>query len=464
MKALLRSGLFLLLILAVQSVWASPRERIGILQVANISGVRQGDLERRAEQALIKLLGETGANVVSSKKVSAHLKKLKLQEVQDYLPLLSDGEIAKLCQRIGVDRLVTLQIMGYNEFVRNKVRTFEIKLSLDVYASQQDRSQVYPGAASGEKSLDWVVNAAVRQSLDKLYGRSRLAEVDTSSVRADDAPVVVNQTSGQYHLTSAHHLPKADRRQDYPTRRQAERDGYSPCMICFPGFDSYHDADLRLERELGAWSARIMESNYRIAHHPEKLARVRRVANTIIPVTGRKNVQYRFYLLDTNEINAFSLPGGLIYVTLGLLQVMEDDDELAFVLAHEMVHNVRKHAIAQYRLTLGMQFLTLILLIGDEDHRGRDYYLANLLHGIIQSGYSRGQEREADRLGLVYALGSKHAPRAYQSVFGKFIDMKSRDPHLVEKMFSSHPSPEERTRLLDDYLEGLKRFKAELAN
>lgn len=457
-------GALLLFVLAVHAAWASPSERIGILQVTNVSGARQGDLERRAGQALATALGEEGITAVPKKEIKLRLSKLKLQKVEDYLPLLSAGEVAKLCRKVDVDRLVTLNVRGYNEFVRNGKRTIEIRLELETFLPERQESQVYYGEATGEQGLEFVVNTAVRKVLDNMFGKTPLEEPDARSIHAYQAPVVVNRESGQYHLPTAHHLPKAVRRMEYPTRRQAENDGYSPCPICFPGYEGYFDSDRELESELGARAAGIIENYYRIVNNPEQLGRIQRVADRLMPVTGRKNIQYHFNLLGTDEVNAFSLPGGLIYVTTGLLGIIENDDELAFVLAHEMVHNVRKHAIAQYRLAIGMQFLSLLLVLGDDGHRERDYFLANLLNGIIQSGYSREQENEADRLGLVYAMQSGYDPEAYQSIFGKFIDMKSHDSYLIERMFASHPGPEQRMQQLNEFLDGLKKIKMQLAN
>ena len=141
-----------------------------------------------------------------------------------------------------------------------------------------------------------------------------------------------------------------------------------------------------------------------MSHDPEVLNRIEKVAAPIIANTGRKNFEYKFRLLDTDEVNAFAAPNGYIYVTKGLLKIIESDDELAFVLAHEIGHLEKKHAVIRYKRALGLSIFTSILIIGsqqsDDSKDDAAALFASVMAAIINQGYSREQEKEADELPL----------------------------------------------------------------
>ncbi|HOQ30630.1 MAG TPA: M48 family metalloprotease, partial [Armatimonadota bacterium] len=99
------------------------------------------------------------------------------------------------------------------------------------------------------------------------------------------------------------------------------------------------------EEKLGKEGCAQIEKEYKVIEDAAQLKRVHQILSALAPVTSRPEVTYRAKILDTEDVNALSLPGGFIYVTKGLLDIVESDDELAGVLAHEIAHNAHRHAI-----------------------------------------------------------------------------------------------------------------------
>ncbi len=97
------------------------------------------------------------------------------------------------------------------------------------------------------------------------------------------------------------------------------------------------------ETALGKKTCELIEKEYHLVKDEKAIARLNTIANNIAPYTQRPDVVYQVKILDTPGINAKSIPGGYIYVTKGLLDAVESDDELAGVLAHEIGHNSLYH-------------------------------------------------------------------------------------------------------------------------
>ena len=101
------------------------------------------------------------------------------------------------------------------------------------------------------------------------------------------------------------------------------------------------------EKRVGAEAIAQVEKEFKLLDDAEAKARIQEIVSKIVPYTQRPNINYDVRLLDTDIANAFSLPGGTIYVTRGLLDEVQSDDELAGVLAHEIGHNCTWDALTQ---------------------------------------------------------------------------------------------------------------------
>ncbi len=161
--------------------------------------------------------------------------------------------------------------------------------------------------------------------------------------------------------------------------------------------------DVRIGQEV----ARDVEKAYRLDPNAENQRRVKEIGQKLVAVAGAKDFKYSFKVLDVDEVNAFALPGGPIYVFRGLLEMVGDDDDmLAFVLAHEMAHINQRHAAKQYSKGVWADILVTATT------RGRVRDVAQLTNLLVQLEYSRRDEYEADRLGIEYAYKAGFDPNA----------------------------------------------------
>jgi len=152
--------------------------------------------------------------------------------------------------------------------------------------------------------------------------------------------------------------------------------------------------------------------------------------------------QWDFLLVDSDTVNAFNLPGGLVYVNTGLIREAETVDELAGVLAHEVAHGAARHGTQMMTRAYGLSAVAALAL--GQDPSFTRQLLAQVVGTSVLSNYSRDAENEADRNGVRYAAGAGYDPRGAVAFFQKLLAMRGRRPGKVERFFSSHPVTEDR--------------------
>lgn len=170
-------------------------------------------------------------------------------------------------------------------------------------------------------------------------------------------------------------------------------------------------------------------------------------------VAKTSKYQFNFHLLaDQQTVNAFALPGGQIFITEALLSRLKTKGQLAGVLGHEVGHVLARHSaehIAKQKLTSG---LTTAAVIG-VDPTGGGAQMAQMVAGLINMKYGRGDELEADKLGLRLMSEAQYDPRAMIGVM-EILEQAtggSRQPEFG----SSHPSPENRIQKIQEELKAL---------
>ena len=177
------------------------------------------------------------------------------------------------------------------------------------------------------------------------------------------------------------------------------------------------------------------------------LARVERLGQRCARASLRPNLLYKFHVVESREINGFSLPGGHVYVTTALLR-LANDNELASVLAHEIGHIVARHSLKTLRQK--QQYNDIAKSIGDltgvAGDIGRDLGIA--LGQMVSEGlltiHTRGEEREADFLGVRGMVRGGFDPQAMITMFQKLERIEQQDSNLLGSLFSDHPDVEER--------------------
>ena len=176
---------------------------------------------------------------------------------------------------------------------------------------------------------------------------------------------------------------------------------------------------------------------------------VNKIGQKLAQNTERPDVQYKFFLLDSPEANAFAIPGGYIYITRGILALANDEAELAAVLGHEIGHITGRHSAERYShgvvTSLGAAILGAAV---DNPNVAR---AANLGQNLYLSSYSRSQENEADMLGVRYLHRAGYDPSGmnrFLTSLGAFsaLEAKANGQGAAPQVnyFSTHPLTQER--------------------
>jgi len=161
---------------------------------------------------------------------------------------------------------------------------------------------------------------------------------------------------------------------------------------------------------------------------------------------------FEFHLLkDSETINAFALPGGQIFITYALYHKLENEDQLAGVLGHEIGHVVGRHSaerIAKQGLTQGV---LSGVLIGTDESTGQ---MAAMIANVVNMKYGRGDELESDELGVRFMLKAGYNPEEMIGVMKILKD--AAGPNRIPEMQSTHPDPENR---IEKIKEAIKKYR-----
>src|SRR5467141_3934723 len=204
-----------------------------------------------------------------------------------------------------------------------------------------------------------------------------------------------------------------------------------------------------LEREisLGKQLAQEVERSSKLIDDPVVTEYVNRVGQNLVRNSDAK-VPFTIKVIDSDEINAFALPGGFFYVNSGLILHADEEAELAGVMAHEIAHVAARHGTKNATKGEIMQWASIpLILLGPGGWAGYGLYQGlNLAIPIGFLKFSRDAEREADYLGLQYMYKAGYDPNAFVSFFEKIEGEERRHPGSIPKVFSTHPPTPERVQ------------------
>src|ERR1700722_16323833 len=202
-----------------------------------------------------------------------------------------------------------------------------------------------------------------------------------------------------------------------------------------------------LEREIamGKAYAQEVERSAKMVDDPVVTEYVNRVGQNLVRNSDAK-VPFTIKVIDSDQINAFALPGGFFYVNSGLILRADSEAELAGVMAHEIAHVAARHGTRNETKGEIAQMATIpLILLGPGGWAGYGIY-EGLNFAIPMSflKFSRDNEREADYLGLQYMYKAGYDPNAFVTFFEKVEAEEKRQPGTVPKFFSTHPPTPER--------------------
>ncbi|MBM3321400.1 MAG: M48 family metalloprotease [Candidatus Eisenbacteria bacterium] len=207
------------------------------------------------------------------------------------------------------------------------------------------------------------------------------------------------------------------------------------------------------EVAMGAEFSAEVEREMKMLDDPVVEAYIDSLGQILARNSDRTDIAYRFRVVDTDEVNAFALPGGFLYVNRGLITTAENESELAGVIAHEVGHVVGRHSAKMLTRQYGIAMIAQIAL--GEDPGLVKSLVANIAATGALMKYSRDAEREADRFGVDEAHRSGIDPNGMATFFEKLQTMHERKPSSIEKFFSTHPPTAERISDTRSYIASL---------
>ncbi|MCK4236916.1 MAG: M48 family metalloprotease [Candidatus Krumholzibacteria bacterium] len=204
---------------------------------------------------------------------------------------------------------------------------------------------------------------------------------------------------------------------------------------------------------MGKEFSKEIEEQFELLRDAEVTNYVQSVGNRLVRVCDRSDIEYHFAVIKKDDLNAFALPGGYIYIYTGLLKELDDEAQLAGVLGHEIGHVSARHATERLTAMYGYQLLVSLILGKDPN------FYANLVTNIFATtgflAYSRDNEYEADRLGTRYAYTAGNDPDGIAELLQKLSDMQAAEPGKLEELLSTHPPTNERIRRVRSIIAGL---------
>jgi Zn-dependent protease with chaperone function len=191
---------------------------------------------------------------------------------------------------------------------------------------------------------------------------------------------------------------------------------------------------------------------------------VNRVGRWVAMQSARPSLPWSFAVLDTPSVNAFAMPGGTIFVSVGLLQILKSESALAGVLGHEIAHVMQRHHVKAIQAAAGQDLFgqgALELVNRSQDASAAVKALLRIAVStgiqLYSKGLDRGDEYEADRLGSLLAAAAGYDPYGLAEVL-QDLSQLSRDQFGASIMLSTHPSPSERLVALESHSRLFEQF------
>jgi predicted Zn-dependent protease len=199
------------------------------------------------------------------------------------------------------------------------------------------------------------------------------------------------------------------------------------------------------EVEMGNQYAQQVEQQLPIVRDPEVVRYINLLGDSIARVVDDRGLTWRFNVVNQDEINAFAVPGGHIYVYRGLIEKTTNLSELAGVIGHEIAHVTQRHSMKQMaaaqRANIGV---TAGCILAPSLCQGAAGAVVQVGAQAGFAKFSRDDESEADRFGVRYVTRAGIDPRGMPSMFRILIRERERNPSSVEGFFASHPVEESR--------------------
>jgi beta-barrel assembly-enhancing protease len=207
------------------------------------------------------------------------------------------------------------------------------------------------------------------------------------------------------------------------------------------------------EWQLGDQMAAQVAQQMQLSNDATAKAYLTQVGERIHAATPLANRPFTFDIVNDPSVNAFSIPGGHIYINSGLIAQADKADELAGVVAHEISHVVARHVIKQVETQQEIGAIGSILL--GQNPSALQQLLAQVIAGGAMARFSRADEKEADDLGLDFMARAGYDPHGMLDMFQKLLSMEKGGNSSVSRFFADHPGTQDR---IDDISSRISRM------
>jgi predicted Zn-dependent protease len=210
------------------------------------------------------------------------------------------------------------------------------------------------------------------------------------------------------------------------------------------------------EVEMGTQYAQQINAQLPLVRDAEVNRYISLLGESIARVADTRNLDWRFFVVDSREVNAFAVPGGFIYVNRGLIERTTNMNQLAGVLAHEIGHVVRRHSVKQMeaaqRANVGLTLGCILTRVCESQAAGAAIQLGGT---ALFAKFSRDDERQADAVAVPYLVRAGIDPRGIPQMFRILIEERKRSRSGVEAFFATHPLEEDRIDETERIIAGL---------
>lgn len=211
------------------------------------------------------------------------------------------------------------------------------------------------------------------------------------------------------------------------------------------------------EVSMGRSLSKQVEEKFKLLEDQELQERVEKIGQKLVEVCDRKELIYHFKVLDEEDVNAFALPGGWVYILKGLIEKVKSDDELAGVIAHEIGHIAARHSVKKLQTGLTSTLLMILAAGANTDREFRKG--VNLALASLMTSYSREDEFEADRRSVTYCKAAGYDPNAIVTFLETLREVHRKKPLRPKSFFRSHPYVAERIGVVKQEITGAIDFE-----
>jgi predicted Zn-dependent protease len=199
------------------------------------------------------------------------------------------------------------------------------------------------------------------------------------------------------------------------------------------------------EVELGTQYAQQINAQLPIMKDASVNSYINSLGNSLARVADTRNLSWRFYVVDSREVNAFAVPGGYVYINRGLIERARTMNQLAGAMAHEIAHVTRRHSVQQMaaaqRADAG---LTLACILTSVCQSGAASAAIQVGGSALFAKFSRDDEEQADEYGVQYLVQAGIDPRGMVDMFQILLNERRSQPTAVDAWFRTHPLEENR--------------------